>query len=108
MRNPTPSPGQARLMLALTVTLLASHASASADPSPTEKEQPIREIFVPYEDLDALLESQPRRVLLSRREYDALLEKAKTTPETHMRYAQWAPICAGHPSNCDCSLMPSY
>ena len=47
-----------------------------------KKERPIvREIFVPFEDLEALLEGQPRRVLLPRAEYEELLKKAVKDPE---------------------------
>ena len=42
-----------------------------------------REIFVPFSDLHVLLEQQPKRVLLSREEYDDLLKKAKKTPDEH-------------------------
>ena len=47
-------------------------------------EQPIREIFVPFEDLNVILESQAQRVFLTRQEFDALLEKAKTKPQTNV------------------------
>ena len=40
-----------------------------------------REIFVPFEDLNVLLEGQDQRVLLTRKEYDELLGKAKLSPE---------------------------
>ncbi len=43
----------------------------------------VREIFVPFADLDVLLENQPHRVLLSRAEYEDLLKKAKKTAKTH-------------------------
>ncbi|MFH1921372.1 MAG: hypothetical protein ABIP48_16025, partial [Planctomycetota bacterium] len=42
----------------------------------------VREIFVPFEELDVLLEDQPERVLLSREEYEELLVKAKVVPES--------------------------
>jgi len=47
-----------------------------------EAEPMVREIFVPFESLEALLEGQPRRVLLSRQEYEGLLAKAKKVPES--------------------------
>ena len=47
----------------------------------------IREIFVPFDDLNVLLENQPRRVLLRRSEYDALVKKAKQAPENPRRAA---------------------
>jgi hypothetical protein len=55
-------------------------AGARPDPPPPEK---VREILVPFSDLNVILENQPRRVLLSRAEYDALVKRAKTAPETH-------------------------
>jgi hypothetical protein len=42
----------------------------------------VREIFVPFEDLEALLEGQPRRVLLPRDEYEELLQKAAKEPKS--------------------------
>jgi len=33
------------------------------------EEQPVREIYVPFEDLNVVLEGQPRRVFLTREEY---------------------------------------
>ncbi len=50
---------------------------------PVEKQPLVREIFVPEADIDALLEGQPERMLLSRNEYETLLKKAKKTPEKH-------------------------
>ena len=47
-----------------------------------QEEAPIREIFVPFEDLDVLLEGDAQRVFLTREQYEDLLEKAKETPET--------------------------
>ena len=41
----------------------------------------VREIFVPFEDLEALMDGQPRRVLLPRDEYEELLQKAARKPE---------------------------
>ncbi len=48
-----------------------------------EPEPMVREIFVPREDLEILLENQPRRVLLSRGEYEKLREKARRAPPLH-------------------------
>ncbi len=42
----------------------------------------VREIYVPFGDLQVLLEGQPRRVLLSREEYDNLLKEAEVQPES--------------------------
>ncbi len=62
-------------------------AGTNAPPEKPAPEEPTREIFVPYEDLHVLLERQPRRVLLSRSEYEALLEAAEKSPELQ---APWA------------------
>ena len=51
------------------------------DPPPPERAP--REIYVPFSDLHVLLEQQPQRVLLPREEYDALVKRAKRSPETH-------------------------
>ena len=53
--------------------------------------KPLREIFVPFEDLNVILESQTQRVFLTRQEYDALVEKAKTKPQATCR-TRW-PWC---------------
>ena len=41
----------------------------------------VREIFVPFADLNVLLEHEPQRMMLSRREYDDLLKRATKAPE---------------------------
>ena len=51
-----------------------------ADEKPAAAEAKIREIFVPFEDLNVLLEGQDQRVLLTRKEYDDLLAKAQFAP----------------------------
>lgn len=45
--------------------------------------QPIREIFVPFDDLNVLLQSDAERVFLTRDEYEELIERAKKTPVEH-------------------------
>jgi hypothetical protein len=42
----------------------------------------VREIFVPLDDLNVVLESETQRAFLTRKEYDELLAKAKKTAET--------------------------
>ena len=64
------------MVIAALATICVGTAAAAAE------EKPVREIFVPFTDLDVLLQHQPNRVLLSRDEYNALIEKAKKTPET--------------------------
>ena len=46
-----------------------------------KSEKIVRELLVPFEDLSVLLEGDPNRVLLSRKQYQALLEKAKKQAE---------------------------
>ncbi|MCE9548210.1 MAG: hypothetical protein K8T25_22285, partial [Planctomycetia bacterium] len=48
--------------------------------APEAPARPVREVFVPYTDLEPLLRNQPRRMMLSRQEYDDLLAKARLTP----------------------------
>jgi hypothetical protein len=50
--------------------------------APPAKDETTREIFVPFSELNVLLENQPRRVMLSREEYDDLVKKARKTPVT--------------------------
>lgn len=52
---------------------------ARPDVKPAE-EKPTREIFVPFDDLNVLLENQPRRVFLTRSSYEELKREAKQTP----------------------------
>ncbi len=54
----------------------AQEKSAAADR--TVNEEFHRQIFVPFESLDVLLEGNSNRVLLTRGEYDALLKSAQT------------------------------
>ena len=56
------------------------------DPPPPESH--VRELFIPFKDLHAVLEGQPRRVLLSRDEYADLMAQVKKSAETN------APIAA--------------
>lgn len=68
----------ALLALLLIGCALACRRTTAAEPS-TEK-TPAREIYVPFEELNVLLEGPVRRVLMTREEYDALLIKAKKNP----------------------------
>ena len=47
-------------------------AAARQDPN-----QPLREIFVPFEDLNVILENDKQRVFLTRQEYDDLVKQAR-------------------------------
>lgn len=62
--------------IVLFVFLPTSDRDVSAQNDADDKET-VREIYVPYEDLNVLLESEVRRAFLTREEYDELLAKAK-------------------------------
>ncbi len=77
MRNPI-----AVILLALLSAPLWA-VDQPAPPTVTPKpEEKVREIFVPFEDLNVILESGPQRVMLSRREFQELQAKAKKAAET--------------------------
>lgn len=61
-------------------TMLAGFAVL--DVRGAEPPRRVREIFVPFDALDVLLEGQPQRVLLSREEYEQLWLKARKRPDT--------------------------
>ncbi|MBE3100612.1 MAG: hypothetical protein IMZ44_26140 [Planctomycetes bacterium] len=62
---------------------LKSGISNLKSPTPDPKsEEKVRELFVPFEDLNILLEGKTERVLLSRQQYDELLAKAKKTADS--------------------------
>jgi len=64
--------------LATAFGLPSASSVRAAEPRPL-----VREIFVPFADLNVLLENQPQRVLLNREQYEELLKKAKKAPEAH-------------------------
>ena len=69
------------LMMATAIACLASAGETlHSQDKPTNKspQEFQRQIFVPLESLDVLLDGNSNRVLLSREEYDALLKSAKT------------------------------
>ncbi|MCB9875293.1 MAG: hypothetical protein H6821_14050 [Planctomycetaceae bacterium] len=68
------------LLLALLGHLVVSALLATAA-EPNVK--PIREIFVPFDDLNVLLQGDAERAFLTREEYEDLIEKAKQTPIEH-------------------------
>jgi hypothetical protein len=78
--------------LAVLVLLAGSAVGQSYVPaagrSAPEPPEVIREIFVPFEDLNVLLEGDVRRVFLTREQYDELLAKAKkVTPDSPAPHA---------------------
>ena len=46
-----------------------------------EPDKPMRELFVPFEELDVLLGSDARRVYMTRAEYEELLVQARVVPD---------------------------
>lgn len=69
-------------ILAAALVILATGAILA----PAQKTEPFkreRELFVPFDDLHVVLEGQTRRVLLTRKEYEDLLARARRTAETH-------------------------
>lgn len=49
--------------------------------SPAAGQDKIREIFVPFEDLNVILQSDTERVFLTREDYEALIAKAAAKPQ---------------------------
>lgn len=66
--------------LLLMVTLLTPDQLTAQDASSARPEN-VRELFVPYEDLELLLGKDTRRVLMTRDEYEKLKSEAKTEAE---------------------------
>jgi hypothetical protein len=64
-------------------TLLSVSAKLSFAQGPPPPEPPVRELFIPFNDLHTVLEGQPRRVLLTRKEYTELMAQVKKTEEAH-------------------------
>jgi len=81
--------------LAAFLTWTGPGLAGAATPDQPAADQPVREIFVPFEDLGALLENQPQRVLLSRAEYEDLLRKARRSPAEQRPYAV-VPVSAAY------------
>jgi hypothetical protein len=65
-------------LLLILIFLPTLHAA-----EPPKVERAPRELFVPFGDLHVLLEQQPKRILLSREDYEELLKKAKKTTAEH-------------------------
>ena len=70
------------LVLMLALAAGAGRQAAADVPPPPPREEKVREIFVPFEDLNVLLEGPTERVLLSREQYDELLAKARKTAQS--------------------------
>jgi hypothetical protein len=84
MRRPTRIAALVALGLAAGAPwVAAAEAPSTPPPPPPDAVEKVREIFVPFDDLNVLLEGAPERVLLGRKEFEALLAKARKTAETH-------------------------
>ena len=66
-----PAPALVSMQTSIDRPLLA------VEPAQPVQRPDAREVFVPFEDLNVILEGQPRRVLLSREEYQQLKSAAK-------------------------------
>jgi hypothetical protein len=75
------APGSPALCVLFAMVISLECAALSAAENRQPPSTPVREICVPFEDLHVLLEQQPRRVMLTRQEYDDLLKKARQVPE---------------------------
>ena len=75
---------------ALLWSLTVGTTIAAPPPAPPQPvaEKPVREIFVPFEDLNVILAGKTERVFLSRKEFAQLVARAEITP------AEKAPVGA--------------
>ena len=62
-------------LVAMTILLMATISCAD------ELKPPVRELFVPFENLNVILDAGGRRVFLTRKEYDDLRRRARITDE---------------------------
>ncbi|MCL6501268.1 MAG: hypothetical protein K6T86_01200 [Pirellulales bacterium] len=67
-----------RLWAAIWLACLAGVSAVADGPQPL-----LREIFVPFEDLNVVLQQGPRRVYLAREEYEDLLARAARAAQVH-------------------------
>ncbi|MBN1911459.1 MAG: hypothetical protein JW818_17080 [Pirellulales bacterium] len=74
-------------VMAVLAMVSSVQAGASAPQKKPKSETIVREILVPFSDLNVLLEGQPRRVLMSKEDYEDLLAKAEKTPEEKVPHA---------------------
>jgi ATP synthase F0 subunit b len=59
----------------------AQAPNSPATPKPAD-DKPVREIYVPFEDLNVILDNDHQRVFLTREEYEELVKAAKSKPQT--------------------------
>ncbi|MFO8012460.1 MAG: hypothetical protein R6X20_04045 [Phycisphaerae bacterium] len=93
MRNLLPRPAPAGAAVAVCLLALAAGEAAagkadanaarrvSAPAAPKTATEIIRELYVPFEDLSPILQGDPNRVLLSRKEYESLRQRAEKEDE---------------------------
>lgn len=72
------SPRQTALIASL--CLLGPVWAQESKPAP--EQPPIREIYVPFEDLNVILDNDKHRAFLTREEYDELVKLAKAKPQS--------------------------
>ena len=68
-------------LLCLVMLVFAAVARADVQPAPPADADVVRELYVPFDDLNVVLENAPQRVMLSRQQYDELLKLAKARPD---------------------------
>ena len=76
----TPARCGSHKRLLFVLVLLANIAPAPAAPPPTKQPEVVREIFVPFEDLNVILESDVRRVFMKRQQYEEMLARVRSSP----------------------------
>ena len=76
----TPARCGSHKRLLFLLVLLANIAPAPAAPPPTKQPEVVREIFVPFEDLNVILKSGVRRVFMKRQQYEEMLARVRTSP----------------------------
>ncbi len=81
------------LPLALTVNALAQ--ATPGNESQVRESTEVRELYVPFSDLEALLGQGTNRVFMSRREYEELQESARQTPPVNLPH-QFAVLSADY------------
>ncbi|RMF91380.1 MAG: hypothetical protein D6741_16125, partial [Planctomycetota bacterium] len=82
-----------RLSAAMPIAVLLSLVLAGAVAA---QPQEVREIYVPYDDLNVLLQHAPRRVLVDREEYMRLLKAAKVNDDKALPPVAGAAVSAEH------------
>lgn len=70
-----------RALIAAAMVALLCHCAPSFAQNPPPPSDTIREIFVPFEDLNIILENDNQRVFLSRKEYEELIAQAQGKPD---------------------------